>query len=302
MPVPTRPRRPWHQVVAAVVTPFRRDLTVDFDRLQEQVRWLAEQGCHGVAAACAFGEYQTLSDAERVDLVRAAVQSAPADWPVLAGAGGYGSRQARHWAEQAAAAGAAAVLVPPPAGHPASAAEVVAHFREVAAVGLPVVAVNDPAQSRVDLTPDLLATVAETDGVVAVVDATADVRRTHRIRDLCPHLGLLAGTGDVLLESVVCGATGWLTGLANTLPALSVRLFDSCAGGDVTAALPLYAGLHPLLSWEGRPDAVQAVKLGMDIVGRYGGPCRPPRNPLPPVEETRLRRDLARALGAAADR
>lgn len=286
--------------MAVLPTPFRRDLRVDFDRLQEQVAWLAGQGCHAVAPACTLGEYQTLSDAERADLVQAVAQAAPADCPVLPGVSGYGSGQSRHWAEHASAVGAAAVLAPPPVEHQAGAAEVVAHFREVAAVGLPVVAVNDPAGSRVDLHPDLLATVAETDGVVAVVEATADVRRPHLIRDLCPHLGVLAGAGDVLLESVVCGTTGWLASVANTLPALSVRLFDACLAGDLSAALPLYAGLHPLLRWDGRPDLVQAVKLSMDVIGRYGGPCRPPRGPLPPAAETRLRQDLARAL--AADR
>ncbi|MFY1636362.1 dihydrodipicolinate synthase family protein [Solwaraspora sp. WMMB335] len=302
MPRLTRPRTPWQGVLAAIPTPFRRDLSVDFDRLQEQVRWLGDEGCHGIAPGCGLGEYQALSDGERVDVVRAAVEAAPAGCLVLPGVGGYGSRQARHWTEQAQAAGAVAVLAPPPAGHRTSTVAVVAHYREVAAVGLPVIVENDPTQCRGDLTPEVLATVAETDGIVGVVESTADVRRLHRIRDLCPHLDVLTGAGDVLLELMVCGADGWLAGLPNTLPAMSVRLFQSCADGDLATALPLYTGLHPMLSWDGRDEAVQAVKLGMDIVGRYGGPCRPPRGPLPSGTEALLRRDIARALATGADR
>lgn len=282
--------------MVAIPTPFRDDLSVDFDRLQEHVRWLADSGCHAVAPAGALGEYQALSESERAEVVRATVQAAPAGCAVVAGVGGYGSRQSRRWAEQAAEAGAAAVLAPPPDGYPARDAEVVAHYREVAAVGLPVVAVNNPAETRVDLTPELLATVAETDGVVAVTDFSGDPRRLRRIVDLCPHLDTLAGADDVSLELLICGARGWLTGSANALPALCRRLHDHCAARDLERAMRLYAELHPVLGWGARTESAQAVKLVMSYVGRYGGPCRPPRGPLPVALADRIRRDLRRAL------
>jgi 4-hydroxy-tetrahydrodipicolinate synthase len=172
---------------------------------------------------------------------------------VVPDVGGYGSRQARRWAEQAQAVGAQAVLAPPPVGYPAGAAEVVAHYRDVAAVGLPVVVYEDPVESRADLTPELLARVAETDGVVAVRER--DVRRSHRVRDLCPHLDVLVGADDVLLELTVCGAAGWIGHSANVLPRLCLRLHQLCAARDLAAALPLYVQLHPLLSWDSRAAA-----------------------------------------------
>jgi 4-hydroxy-tetrahydrodipicolinate synthase len=291
---------PWQGVVVTLPTPFRADLTVDLGRLQEHVAWLAGHGCRGVAPCGPLGEYQSLSDAERADVVRATVAAAPPGCAVLPGAGGYGSREARRWAEQALAAGAHAVLVPPPDGYAARDTEVLAHFREVAAVGLPVIAYDDPAHARVDLTPELLARVAETDGVVAVQEVGGDVRRLHRIRDLIPHLDVLAGTDDVLLELVVCGARGWMAATANVLPEVSVRLYELCAAQDLATALPLYAGLHPVLGWGSAPGSVQAVKLGMDLAGRYGGPCRPPRGPLSATDEARLRGDLVRAVRGKA--
>ncbi|MFE9201417.1 dihydrodipicolinate synthase family protein [Micromonospora sp. NPDC007230] len=291
--------RPWQGVIVAIPTPFRADLSVDYDRLQEHVRWLADEGCQGVTPCGSLGEYRALSDGERTDVVRAVVEAAPAGCAVVPGVGGYGSRQSRRWAEQARAAGAQAVLAPPPVDYPTGAAEVVAHYREVAAVGLPVVVSDDPADARTDLTPELLARVAEIDGVVAVREC--DVRRLHRVRDLCPHLDVLAGADDVLLELTVCGATGWIGHCANALPRLSLRLHRLCAARDLAAALPLYAQLHPLLSWGSRPEVVQAVKLAMRLVGRYGGPCRPPRGGLSPETETQLCRDVRRALRADAD-
>lgn len=289
--------RPWQGVVVLLPTPFRADLSVDHDRLQEHVRWLAEEGCHGVTPCGPVGEHRTLSDGERADVLRAVVEAAPPGCAVVPDVGGYGSRQARRWAEQATALGAQAVLAPPPVGYPAGAAEVVAHYREVAAVGLPVVVYGDPVESRVDLTPELLARIAETDGVVAVRER--DARRLHRVRDLCPHLDVLVGADDLLLELTVCGAAGWIGHSANALPRLCLRLHRLCAARDLAAALPLYAQLHPLLSWDSRPEVVQVVKLAMGLTGRYGGPCRPPRGALPPETEDRVCRDVRRAERAA---
>ncbi|MGW1058106.1 dihydrodipicolinate synthase family protein [Micromonospora rubida] len=293
--------RPWRGVLVDITTPFRDDLSVDLDQLQEHVRWLAAQGCHGVAPCASVGEYRALSDDERAAVVRATVQAAPPGCAVVPGVGGYGSRQARRWAEQAAEAGAHGVLAPPPDGPAARDADVVAHYREVAAVGLPVVAHNEPYDTRVDLTPDLLATVAEIDGIVAVKEVTGDVRRLHRLRDLCPHVDVLVGADDVLLELVLCGATGWVATLSNVLPREAVRLYELCAARDLGRALPLYAELHPLLGWASRPESVQAVKLAMECAGRFGGRCRPPRGPLPGPAAERVRRDVLRALAATAE-
>ncbi|WP_405096601.1 dihydrodipicolinate synthase family protein [Micromonospora sp. NBC_01412] len=292
---------PWRGVLVDITTPFRDDLSVDLDQLQEHVRWLAAQGCHGVAPCASVGEYRSLSDDERAAVVRATVQAAPPGCAVVPGVGGYGSRQARRWAEQAAEAGAHGVLAPPPDGPAARDADVVAHYREVAAVGLPVVAHNEPYDTRVDLTPDLLATVAEIDGIVAVKEVTGDVRRLHRLRDLCPHVDVLVGADDVLLELVLCGATGWVATLSNALPREAVRLYELCVARDLGRALPLYAELHPLLGWASRPESVQAVKLAMECAGRFGGRCRPPRGPLPGPATERVRRDVLRALAATAE-
>ncbi|RAO25112.1 4-hydroxy-tetrahydrodipicolinate synthase [Micromonospora noduli] len=293
--------RPWRGVLVAITTPFRADLSVDFDKLQEHVRWLAAEGCHGVAPCASMGEYRALSDDERAAVVRATVQAAPSGCAVVPGVGGYGSRQARRWAEQAAEAGANGVLARPPDWPAARAADVVAHYREVAAVGLPVIAHNDPYDTRLDLTPDLLATVAEIDGIVAVKEVTGDVRRLHRLRDLCPHVDVLVGADDVVLELVLCGATGWVATLPNALPRQAVRLYELCVARDLGRALPLYSELHPILGWASRPEAVQAVKLAMECAGRFGGRCRPPRGPLSGTAADRVRRDVLRALGATAD-
>jgi 1-pyrroline-4-hydroxy-2-carboxylate deaminase len=294
--------KPWHGVIVAIATPFKADLSVDFGRLQEHVRWLAEQGCDGVTPNGSLGEYQTLSDQERSDVVRAVVEAA-GQCAVVPGVGAYGSHQARHWAEDAAAAGAGAVLSLPPNGYRASDEEVVAHYRAVASAGLPVVTYNNPYDTKVDLTPELLATIAEIQGVVAVKEFSGDVRRLHRIRELVPQLDVLAGADDVLLELVLLGSPGWIAGLPNALPAASVRLFSLARaaaiggrGDHLDDALALYRRLHPIFRWDSRPEFIQAIKLAMEVAGRYGGPCRAPRLPLPDDQAAQVRKDAELAL------
>src|SRR5688572_13400916 len=149
--------RPWHGVLVAAALPFRDDLTVDLDRYAEHVRWLADEGCDGVTPNGSLGEYQTLTPDERSAVVRTAVSAAPDGFAVMPGVAAYGSAEARRWAEDAAEAGCHAVMLLPPNAYRADERAVIEHYRAVASVGLPVVAYNNPIDTKVDLQPELLA-------------------------------------------------------------------------------------------------------------------------------------------------
>lgn len=291
--------KPWHGVIVATATPFSSvDMAVDLTRYQDHVRWLAASGCHGVTPNGSLGEYQALTAEERAALVEAAVAAAPEGFSVVPGVGAYGAVEARRWADQAREAGAHAVLCLPPNAYRAGEDEVIAHYREVARAGLPIVAYNNPHDTRVDLTPELLARLsAEVPQVVAVKEFSGDVRRIHQIRELAPALDVLAGADDVLLEYLLMGATGWIAGFPNALPRDSVRLYELGRSGRLEEALPLYQALHPIFRWDSRHTFVQAIKLAMEAVGRYGGPCRLPRLQLPASEEAQVRKDMETALG-----
>ena len=124
------------------------------------------------------------------------------------------------------------------------------------------------------------------------------MRRAYQIAELAPELDLLIGADDVLLELAIAGAKGWVAGYPNALPHSGVELFRAATTGDLAAALPLYRQLHPLLRWDSRTEFVQAIKLSMDLAGRYGGPCRPPRVPLSPEQEATVRAATEKALAA----
>lgn len=282
------PRKAWHGVMVATALPLREDLSVDHDRYAEHVRWLVDAGCDGVCPNGSLGEYQTLTDEERARIVRAAVEAVGGE-RVMPGVGAYGSAESRRWAEQARDAGAGAVLLLPPNSYRADDRIVEAHYAEVAKAGLPVVAYNNPHDTKVDLTPPLLARLHAAGHIVAVKEFSGDVRRGYQIAELAPELDLLIGADDVLLELALAGAKGWIAGYPNALPKASVALYRAAIDGDLDRARPLYKALHPLLRWDSRTEFVQAIKLSMDLVGRYGGPCRPPRLPLTEEQEKAVR-------------
>lgn len=293
-------RIPWHGVLVATALPLRPaagdDLAVDLDGYAEHVRWLAANGCHGVVPNGSLGEYQTLTPAERAAVVRTAVEAAPAGFTVMPGVAAYGAREARAWAEQAGEAGAQCVMLLPPNAYRADERAVVEHFREAARAGLPVVAYNNPIDTKVDLTPALLARLHGEGLVVGFKEFSGDVRRGYEVAELAPGLDLLVGSDDVTLELAVGGAVGWVAGYPNALPEACLRLWNACRDGDLAAAVPLYRSLHPLLRWDAKTEFVQAIKLSMDLAGRHGGPCRPPRGPLLPEQEAAVRTATGKAL------
>ncbi|MFI6685846.1 dihydrodipicolinate synthase family protein [Streptomyces sp. NPDC050485] len=288
--------RPWHGILVATALPLYADLSVDFPAYARHVRWLIDNGSDGVVPNGSLGEYQTLTDEERARVVHTAVEAAGDGARVMAGVAAYGSAESRRWAEQARDAGAGSVLLLPPNAYRADDRAVRAHYAEVAKAGLPVVAYNNPYDTKVDLTPALLAQLYADGSIVAVKEFSGDVRRAYEMAELAPELDLLVGADDVLLELALAGAVGWIAGYPNALPASCAQLYRAAVDGDLAAARPLYRALHPLLRWDSKTEFVQAIKLSMDLAGRPGGPTRPPRHPLTAEQEAVVRAATEKAL------
>ncbi|GHG46603.1 dihydrodipicolinate synthase family protein [Streptomyces griseocarneus] len=288
--------RPWRGIMVATALPLREDLSVDYDAYAEHVRHLLDNGCDGVVPNGSLGEYQTLTADERARVVRTAVEAAGDGARVMPGVAAYGSSEARRWADQAAEAGCGSVLLLPPNAYRADERAVREHYAEVAAAGVPVVAYNNPIDTKTDLTPALLARLHADGAIVAVKEFSGDVRRAYEIAELAPDLDLLVGADDVLLELALAGAVGWIAGYPNAFPTTCAELYHAAVAGDLETALPLYRSLHPLLRWDSKTEFVQAIKLSMDIAGRHGGPTRPPRLPLGGETEAAVRAATEKAV------
>jgi 4-hydroxy-tetrahydrodipicolinate synthase len=273
-------------------------LEIDYDRYAEHIGWLAASGCDGITPNGSLGEYQTLTAEERTRIVSTAIEAAPDGFAVVPAVSAYESREAVRWAEQAAELDAPAVMALPPNSYRGDERSVFEHYRSLAAVGLPVVAYNNPIDTKIDLTPQLLARLHAEGLIVAVKEFAGDPRRAYQVRELAPELDVLIGSDDTLLEIALAGAQGWISGYTSAFPRSCVELYHSSVASDIGTALPLYRALHPLLRWDSRTEFVQAIKLSMDIVGRHGGPCRPPRVALTAEHEAEIRRLTQQAIDA----
>lgn len=295
-------------VIVATALAFKPDdsapagLAVDYDTFGEHVDFLMSNGCRGVGPNGSLGEYSSLTDEERRKVVQVAVDAVGGRGLVVAGVHGVGWHQSQRWAEYAKADGADSVLLLPPTLYRSTEDGIVEHFRKVAEVGLPIMAYNNPFDTKVDITPQLVARLAEIPEVVAVKEFSGDVRRVFEIKELC-DIDVIAGADDVLFELLVDGAVGWFAGYPNAFPKEAVELYDLCVNGKWQEARTLYEQLVAVFRWDSRTEFVQAIKLSMDICGNsYGGPTRPPRTPLTPEQHAQVTADTERALAGLAAR
>ena len=295
-------------VIVATALAFKEDasapagLAVDYDRFAEHCDWLINNGCRGVGPNGSLGEYSSLTDQERRKVVQVAVDTVGGRGVVIAGVHGVGWHQAQQWARYAQEDGADGVLLLPPTIYRASDSEVVEHFTRVAEVGIPIMAYNNPFDTKVDIVPSMVARLAEIPEVIAVKEFSADVRRVMEIKELC-DIDVIAGADDLLFESIVAGAVGWFAGYPNAFPGEAVEIYELAMAGKFAEAKEIYEHLVTVFRWDSRVEFVQAIKLSIDIAGQsFGGPTRPPRGPLSPENEARVRAETHKALDYLATR
>ncbi len=297
----------WKGVLPAVTTPFTADLSVDMDALSVHCRWLIDQGCSGVVVLGSLGEGGTLDRSERTGVVTAACRTLGSRAPVVAAVSALTTRASVDLARDAEAAGAAGLMILPPYVYRGDWRETSAHFdAALRATSLPCMLYNNPVAYGTDVRPEELLELAEEHPtLVAVKESSADVRRITAIRALLgDRLAISVGVDDAVLEGVDAGASSWVAGLANALPAESVELFRRATAGDRAGAFELYRWFLPLLRMDTSPKFVQLIKLLQSEVGRGSSRVRPPRLELVGEERAAavetLRRALAERPSAAA--
>jgi 4-hydroxy-tetrahydrodipicolinate synthase len=129
--------------------------------------------------------------------------------------------------------------------------------------------------------------------IVAVKECSGDARRIPAIIGLTKgDMQVLVGGDDWALEGACAGALGWVSGVADVAPEECSDLWRMCTSGDLEAANRLYQRLLPLARLDMHPKLIQFFKGGLDRIGRFGGPTRPPRLALSPDEEILLDRAI----------
>ena len=280
----------WRGVFPAACTQFRPDFAVDVPATLAHVEAMLAAGCHGLVMLGSVGENTTLELAEKTELLAATVAQVRGRVPVLVGVAEYTTAQACRWAAAAAELKADGLMVLPPMVYKGDRRETHAHLRAVAAATpLPVMLYNNPPAYGTDLTPDDFADLADEPKFACIKESSDDPRRITDIVNRCgDRYVLFCGVDDLVLESILLGAVGWVSGLVNAFPAENRLLWDLATTGRWAEAVAVYRWYTPLLHLDTHPKLVQYIKLASAECGYGTDLTRPPRLPLVGEERERI--------------
>ncbi|NUR76995.1 MAG: dihydrodipicolinate synthase family protein [Thermoleophilia bacterium] len=289
---------PLHGVLPALITPFTEDgNAIDTDALGAIVDRLVEGGVAGVVPGGSTGEFTTLTNAERRELVEITLEAAAGRVPVVPGTGALSTRETVELSVHAERAGAAAVMIVPPFYDALSWHALLAHYTAVAdAIDIPIMYYNLPSATGVNLTAAQLRELP----VSSLKDTGGDaVAATELIQTDGPTL--LNGWDTLTFAALAAGVEAVVWGTASILPEQCVELHRLLIDDiDLPAARELWARLWPLCQFLESQSYPAAVKAACRLVGDTTGPVRAPLLPLDDVATGELRALLERATLANA--
>jgi 4-hydroxy-tetrahydrodipicolinate synthase len=251
---------------------------------------MIDAGVHGLIMLGSVGENCTLDAAEKREVLKATVDHVRGRVPVLTGVAECSTNRACEFAAEAQMIGVDGLMVLPAMIYKADPREAMAHFRAVAqASELPIMVYNNPVAYSVDITPPMFAELADEPKFVAIKESSDNVRR---ITDLKNTVGdrylLFSGVDDLVLESVLLGSVGWVSGLVNAFPHENRLLWDLATAGKWDEALTVYRWYTPLLHLDTHVKLVQYIKLAVKECGYGSEKTRAPRFPLIGDERERI--------------
>lgn len=269
----------WAGVLPAITTPFTATGAVDTAFLGEHASWMIDNGCRGVVALGSLGEGATLTYEEKVHVLETLYDAVGARVPVIAGVSGLSTAECVGVARAADRAGCSGLMVLPAYVYKGDWRETEAHFNAVIqATPLSCMLYNNPIAYGVDLSSSDVEALARNENVHALKDSSGDVRKLTALRAaLGDRLNLFAGLDDMVTETALMGANGWVAGLVNAFPLESVRLYELARDGKAAEARELYKWFLPMLRFDTVPKFVQLIKLVQAEIGKGSEVVRAPR-------------------------
>ncbi len=297
----SKPR--WTGVYPAASTEFKADQSLDVAATIKHVDAMIKAGVHGMIALGTVGENCSLEYHEKLDLLRAVVSSVKGRVPVLTGVAEYTTALALRFAADAAKIGVDGLMVLPAMVYKSDPRETIAHFRAVAgATDLPIMVYNNPISYSVDITPEMFVELADVKTIVSIKESSENVRRITDLRNLCgDRFSVVCGVDDLVLESILLGADGWVSGLVNAFPVENRLLWDLATEGRWAEAREVYRWYTPLLHLDTYVKLVQYIKLANQETGFGSETVRAPRLPLVGEERERILAIIRKAIATRPD-
>lgn len=288
----------WRGVFPAITTQFHDDQSLNIDGTARHLEAMIQAGIHGVVLLGSVGENTAHDYAEKLTVIKEMKAVAAGRIPVLSGVAEYTTALACRYARDAERIGLDGLMVLPGLVYKSDLREAVTHFRAVAAsTGLPIMIYNNPVSYGVDVPPEGFLQLADVENIVAIKESSENVRRiTDLVNTVADRFVLFAGVDDLVLESVMLGAQGWISGLVNAFPHENRALWDLAAAGRWEEARALYRWYTPLLHLDTKVKLVQYIKLAMAETGLGSEMTRAPKLPLVGAEREEILKIIRHAI------
>jgi 4-hydroxy-tetrahydrodipicolinate synthase len=270
-------------VGTAIVTPFTAAGALDEAGVRRLARRQIDEGVHFLVPCGTTGESPTLSEEERTRIVQICVEEARGKVPILAGAGGYDTREVIHAARQMERAGANGLLSVTPYYNKPTPDGLVQHYKAIAeSTPLPIILYNVPGRTGCNIDPATLVKLAAIPHVIGVKEASGNIQQMCEIcRAVPPDFIVLSGDDAITLPLMAVGGRGVISVVSNEAPRQMSQIVEAAERGDFAAARKLHAALLPLMLInfvESNPIPVKAAMAAMGLLDEtYRLPMVPPR-------------------------
>ena len=288
----------WQGVFPAITTQFKQDQSLDLAATANHLEAMIQAGIHGVVFLGTVGENTALEYHEKLTILHEMKGAVRGRIPMLTGVAEYTTALACRFARDAEKIGLDGLMVLPCMVYKSDERETITHYRTVAkATGMPIMVYNNPVSYGVDLVPEAFARLADEPNLVAIKESSEDVRRITDLRNIVGNrYTLFSGVDDLVLESMLLGAEGWISGLVNAFPDENRALWDLAIARKWEEARELYRWYTPLLHLDTKVKLVQYIKLAMQETGLGSEMVRPPRLPLEGAEREEILGIIRKAI------
>src|SRR5215210_2526099 len=262
-------RRLWTGCGTALVTPFAADGSIDEAAVKRLARRQIDAGVHFLVPCGTTGESPTLTEDERVRVVELVVAEAEGKVPVLAGAGGYDTREVIHVGRRMQQAGASGLLSVTPYYNKPTPEGLYQHYRAIAErVPLPIVVYNVPGRTGVNVDPATLLRLSTIPGIVAVKEASGNMGQICEVCRLMPDgFVVLSGDDSLTLPVMAVGGRGIISVASNAMPREMSRMVELAELGDFAAARQLHNALMPFMTANFVEANPIPIKAAMALLG-----------------------------------
>jgi 4-hydroxy-tetrahydrodipicolinate synthase len=288
-------RTPWTGCGTALVTPFTREGAVDEAGVSRLAKRQIDAGVHFLVPCGTTGESPTLTEDERVRVVELVVEEASGRVPVLAGAGGYDTKEVIHSARRMKQAGASGILSVTPYYNKPTPEGLFQHYSAIAGdVGLPIIVYNVPGRTGCNVDVGTLVRLSGVPGVVGVKEASGNITQMCEIcKAVPPEFIVLSGDDALTLPLMAVGGRGIISVASNEVPGDMAGMVEEAEKNDFDRARRIHARLMPLLMVnfiESNPIPVKSAMAAMGLLEEvYRLPMVPPRE----ASRARIRQVLA---------